>query len=119
MNRERLLRVADAIANLPYEGKLDGFGKPKAFNMASGCGSACCIGGWTGEIFRGRWVPLPEARAILGLNQDQAAALMAPPGFACMEHDGRTGSHVLRLMAAAGDGVTGKQIRAFWRNPWA
>ena len=51
MNRENVLKVADRIANLPYDTKLDGGGKPEAFNMSCGCGSSCCIAGWTGEVF--------------------------------------------------------------------
>ena len=119
MNHERLLRVADVIAPLPYEEKLDVFGKPKAFNMTTGCGSACCVARWTSEIFTGEYVTLQQASAILELNSVQAGALFEPPGYGCMKVDGRTAAQVLRLTAAAGDDVTGAEIRAFWRNPWA
>ena len=119
MNREKLLRVADVIAPLPYAEKLDGWGKPKSFNMSTGFGSACCVAGWTAEIFKGEYVTLKQGREILELNSVQADALFKPPGYGCMEVDGRTGAQVLRLTAAAGDDVTGAQIQAFWRNPWA
>ena len=118
MNRERLLELADVIAPLPYEQKLDVASKPRSFNMSTGCGAACCIGGWTGEIFNGRHVSLREAQKILGLTDDQATALFKPPGYCFMECDGKAAAHVLRLTAAAGDGVTGAQIWAFWKNPW-
>ena len=118
MNRENVLKVADAIANLPYGKCLDIGGKPKAFNMASGCGSACCIAGWTGEVCGEEYGILVQARKLLGLNSAQAFALFTPPGFFPMKLDGSTAAQVLRSMAAAGDKVTGKQIRAFWRDPW-
>ena len=119
MNSENMLKVADAIADLPYYEKLDTWGKPKSFNMASDCGSSCCIGGWTGEVFGGGYVPLARAKYVLGLNQAQASALFKPPEYGRMQCDGSTGAQVLRLMVTAGDNVTGKQIRAFWRHPWA
>ena len=55
MNHENVLKVADRIANLPYEEKIDSWGEPKFFNMASSFGSACCVAGWTGEDIR-QWV---------------------------------------------------------------
>ena len=119
MNRENVLKVADAIENLPYERDRSAMGaKPRAFNMASGCGSACCIGAWTAEVIKGGYVSLTRASAALGLNQDQAQALFKPPGYEYIRWDGRTGAQVLRLMAATGDSVTGKQIEAWWRYPW-
>ena len=122
MNRENMLKVADRITNFPYRHPTFSFGtgKPNAFSMASCCGVACCISGWTAEIFKtGGYVPLVEAQIILGLNQDQAHALFKPPGFAGAKWDGASAAKVLRLIAAAGDGVTGDEIRAFWRDPWA
>ena len=119
MNRENVLKVADVIADLPYEVNVDKYEYPEAFNMASGCGSACCVGGWACWIFSLGGYTLAESQRILGLNSDQAKALFQPGGFTYVEWAGRDGAQVLRLMAAAGDGVTGKRIRAFWRNPWA
>ena len=118
MNRENVLRVADRIDGLPYEGQSKLGKQPKAFNMSSGCGSSCCIGGWTSEVFWGRYAALVCARDILGLNSAQARALFTPPGYAYIEYNGAIAAQVLRLMAAAGDNVTGKQILAFWWNPW-
>ena len=119
MNRENMLKVADAIENLPYENLIDAWGKPKAFNMSSGCGSACCIGGWTGEVCGNGYQSLEQSRETLGLNQRQADALFIPSGYSYMRYDGKTGAQVLRLMVKAGDLVTEKQILAFWMDPWA
>ena len=119
MNRERLLELADVIAPLPYEQKIDVVIKPRSFNMSTGCGAACCIAGWTGEVYGGKYVNLEEARIILGLNDDQAQGLFTPPGYTAMRYDGERAAHVLRLMVAVGDSVTGEQIRALWKTPWA
>ena len=116
MNRENVLIVADAIEHLPYEKSQDFWADPKAFNMNAGCGSACCIGGWTGEVCSGGYQSLEQARETLGLTQRQADALFIPPGYHYMKCDGRTAAQVLRLMAKAGDRVTGKRILSFWRN---
>lgn len=113
MNHANVLKVAARIDGLPYEESLDSFKRPKAFNMASDCGAACCISGWTIEIF------LAEAQISLGLNWSQAKALFKPPGYDCMKTDGRTAAQVLRKMEAAGDGVTEFQIWEFWRQSWA
>ena len=121
MNHQNVLKVADRIANLPYRKPtfLSEFGKPNAFSMAAGSGAACCVSGWVCVIFndnsRSEWV----AQVKLGLNRDQRQALFRPRGWANVKWTGKRAAQVLRLMAAAGDGVTGKQIRAFWRNPWA
>ena len=120
MNRENMLRVADVIDTLPYAEPLWGqIGKPEAFCMATAFGTACCVGGWVCWIFEGMFGRMTPARTILELNQAQAEALFKPPGYELMKCDGRTGGKVLRLMAAAGDRVTGKRILSFWRNPWA
>ena len=121
MNRENVLRVADRIDGLPYRPPtlLGETEKPTAFSMASGCATACCISGWAVETFKtGGYVPLVEAQRIFGLNQDQARTLFKPPGFASATWNGARAAQVLRLVAAAGDNVTGKQILAFWWNPW-
>ena len=52
MNHENVLKVADGISDIPYGETMNTYGKPKAFNMASGCGSACCVSGWAHEIVR-------------------------------------------------------------------
>ena len=122
MNRENLLKVADAIEHLRYEQHQttwDGGGKPRAFCMSSGCGAACCIAGWTGEVCGDGYQSLEQARETLGLTQRQADALFIPPGYAYMKYDGDTGAQVLRLMANSGDGLSWRQIVAFWREPWA
>ena len=119
MNRKRLLRVADVIAPLPYDTKRDGEGKPEAFNMSCGCGSSCCIAGWTGEVFGLGKVSIWAASITLELDCDQADALFRPPGYSSLRYDGERAAQVLRLVAAAGDDVTEVQIRAFWRDPWA
>ena len=120
MNRERLLMVADTIADLPYAQVVwASLEKPRAFNMASGCGSACCVSGWTSEIFHeGQPSGLADSRMLLGLNHDQAQALFSPPGWEHARWDGARAARVLRLLAARDDGVTGAQIRAWWRDPW-
>ena len=120
MNRERILKVADRIADLPYAQVVwASLEKPKSFNMASGCGSACCIGAWTGEVCSGRYETLEQARETLGLNHSQAQALFRPPEYTRMKADGRTAAQVLRKMAAAGGNATGARIRKFWRESWA
>ena len=119
MNRENLLKVANKIKAMPYRQPTFSFSpeKPNAFSMAAGCGTACCVSAWTCEIlgdgcFSGSEF---EAQMLLGLNRDQAAALFRPRGWANARWNGARAARVLRLMAA-GDGVTGKQIRAFWRS---
>ena len=120
MNRERLLELADVIAPLPYGQELDVAGKPKSFNMASGCGTSCCVSGWAFWLYsRGSWSGNVGSREILGLNHDQAQALFHPPGWENNKWDGERAAHVLRLMVAVGDSVTGEQIRALWKVPWA
>ena len=111
--------MADAIENLPYNEKLDPWGEPESFNMASGCGSACCISAWTGKVCSGCYTTPEEARLILGLSQSQAEALFRPPEYTRMKADGRTAAQVLRKMEAAGGKATGARIRKFWREAWA
>ena len=121
MNHENMLKVADAISDLPYKEKTDTFGKPKAFNMAASCGSACCVSGWTHEILDvvTAWRSEFESQNLLGLNDDQANALFRPDGYQFMQCDGRKAAHVLWKMEAVGDGVTGDEIRAYWGYPWS
>ena len=119
MNHENVLRVADVIDGLPYGPLFFGDKKPDAFNMSATCGSACCIGGWTTEIFGARYVSLHDTAKILGLNYDQADALFKPPGYDFMECDGSAAAQVLRKMEAAGDDVTEFQIWDFWKQLWA
>ena len=108
MNHENVLKVADRIENLPYaKASWASVGKPEAFCMATACGTACCVAGWVCWIFREE-AYRTGTRAILGLNQDQAQALFKPPGFDRIRHDGSQAAQVLRLMAAAGDDVTGR-----------
>ena len=118
MNRTNVLMVADAVENLPYRKPAFTFSvKPTAFCMAAGCGSACCVSGWTGEVFSGGYSSsLQNSKIILELNMDQALALFKPRGWFQAKWDGARAARVLRLMAMAGDGVTGKQIRAWWRD---
>ena len=121
MNHENMLNVADAISDLPYGERVTDYGKPKAFNMSSGCGSACCVSGWTQEIVgdENTWGSEFESQNILELNDDQANALFRPPGYQFMQCDGRKAAHVLWKMEAVGDGVTGDEIRAYWGYPWS
>ena len=118
MNRENLLFVADEIAPLPYREPKVSFSpeKPNAFSMASGCGTACCVSAWTCEILSGGWYGESKAQMLLELNDDQAQALFRPRGYAIKKWNGARAAKVLRLMAA-GDGVTGNQIQAWWLNP--
>ena len=118
MNRENLLKVADRIAHMRYREPTFSFslGKPNAFSMAAGCGTACCVSAWTCQIFKNWSHSEFEAQIILGLNRDQAQALFRPRGYATKKWNGARAAQVLRKMEAAGDGVTGKQIRAWWRD---
>ena len=66
MNRERLKILRDHLASLPDE----------AVDMCepwAGCGTACCIGGWSNRLFRDLSdVPtLEDAVEDLSLNDDQ------------------------------------------------
>ena len=121
MNHANVLKLADRIDGLPYgEEDLDCSKRPKTFNMASACGTACCLSGWVNEIFGKQegyafWM---DARVILELNWVQARALFTPPGYECMKAAGSSAAQVLRKMEEAGDDVDEFQIWEFWRQSW-
>ena len=85
MNKERILALADHIEGLPHETReIDYLARPKAFNMAEYCGSACCIAGWAVELFDGfsDWpVSLVSGRAkhLLGIEKQFIAAALFYP----------------------------------------
>ena len=123
MNHENVLKVADVIEPLRYraQGSIFSLQKPDAFNMSAACGTACCVSGWTCEIFDvgGHGRSELASQRILDLNDAQAHALFRPLGYNYKKSDGNTGARVLRLMEAAGDRVTGVEIEKFWLDPWA
>ena len=120
MNHENVLRVADVIEPLHYRGSRNIFSlqKPDAFCMAAGCGTACCVSGWTCEIFDvgGHSRSELEAQRILDLTDAQAHALFRPLGYPYKKCDGSAAARVLRKMEAAGDDVTEFQIWDFWKQ---
>lgn len=75
MNVEAIKIVRDHIASLP----------PELFDMGNPCGSACCLGGHTNNVFYGDdqrpLIGLSDeagADTALGLSEDQARRLFYP-----------------------------------------